>query len=345
MAQADAPHRCRVSTVSGMGPSEPGPPSGPAGPHLASGVPVTRQQVHRAADAEVLITSRARAGPHRFRCAARWPSGHRTAVGGRHSPLLVAESIRQACLCLAQSYFDVPGDTQFVIKSLAFTIDPGREPAARGEATDLAMDVDVGDLRRDPATGQLVALTMRAAYRTADDAGVFATAAGTARLFTPEQYTAVRAAPALRRPLPPAAGPLRRPAPDRVAVARTADVVIAEAADGRWLIAPADPQHPFFFDHPADHLPGMLLLEAARQHAQLQLADPRLRLTGMRMRPLAFTEHQPPAYLRATSPRPGTPHLFRIEQGNARVLEGTFDFATAPPEGVKKTPTRRVEGT
>nr|WP_243875947.1 AfsA-related hotdog domain-containing protein [Streptomyces sp. 846.5] len=253
-----------------MGASEPGQPSGPAGPHVTSGVPVTRQQVHRAADAEVLITARARAGPHRFRCAARWPSGHRTAVGGRHSPLLVAESIRQACLCLAQGYFDVPGDTQFVIKSLAFSIDPGQEPAARGAATDLVMDVDVGDLRLDPATGQLVALTMRAAYRTADDADVFATAAGTARLFTPEQYTAVRAAPALVRPLPPADGPLRRPAPDQVAVARTADFVIAEDADGRWFIAPADPQHPFFFDHPADHLPGMLLLEAARQHALLQ---------------------------------------------------------------------------
>ncbi|WP_370130160.1 ScbA/BarX family gamma-butyrolactone biosynthesis protein [Streptacidiphilus sp. EB103A] len=328
-----------------MGPSEPGPPSGPAGPHVASGVPVTRQQVHRAADAEVLITARARAGSHRFRCTARWPSGHRTAVGGRHSSLLVAESIRQACLCLAQGYFDVPGDTRFVIKSLAFTIDPGREPAARGAATDLVMDVDVGDLRHDPATGQLVALTMRAAYRTADDAEVFATAAGTARLFTPEQYTAVRAAPRDLRPMAATAGLLRRPTPGQVAVARTADVVIAEAADGRWLIAPADPQHPFFFDHPADHLPGMLLLEAARQHALLQLADPRLRLTGMQMRPLAFTEHQPPAYLQAAAPRPGTPHLFRIEQGSARVLEGTFDFAAAPPEGVKSASARRIEGT
>jgi hypothetical protein len=344
MEQVDEPYRCRVPTVSGMGPSQPGPPSGPAGPHVAPGVPVTRQQVHRAADAEVLITARARTGPHRFRCAARWPSGHRTAVGGRHSPLLVAESIRQACLCLAQGYFDVPGDTQFVIKSLAFTIDPGREPAARGAATDLVMDVDVGDLRHDPATGQLVALTMQGAYRTADDAEVFATAAGTARLFTPEQYTAVRAAPTDLQPMA-AAGPLRRPAPGQVAVARSADVVIAQAPDERWLIAPADPRHPFFFDHPADHLPGMLLLEAARQHALLQLADPRLRLTGMRMRPLAFTEHQPPACLRTTAPRPGTPHPFRIEQGSTCVLEGTFDFAAAPSEGVKNASARRIAGT
>lgn len=344
MEQADALHRCPVSTVSGMGPSEPGPPTGAAGPDVAS-VPVTRHQVHRAADSEVLISARAQAGPQSFRCSARWPSGHRTAVGGRHSPLLVAESIRQACLCLAQGYFEVPGDVRFVIKSLAFTIDPRLEPAACDEATDLVLDVNVGDLRHDPATGQLVALSMRAAYRTAGSADVFATAAGTARLFTPEQYTAVRAAPGAARPMPTAAGPLRRPAPGQVAVARTEDVVIAQATDGRWLIAPADPHHPFFFDHPADHLPGMLLLEAARQYALLQLADPQLRLTGMQMRPTAFTEHRPPAYLQATAPRPGLPHLFRIEQGGARVLEGTFDFAAPPPEGVEKASTRRTEGT
>ena len=306
-----------------MGPSEPGQDGAP-------GVPVLRRQVHRTADTEVLITTRARAGPRRFRCTARWPADHRTAVGGRHSPLLVAESIRQACLCLAQSYFDVPEDACFVIKSLAFDIDPGREPVADGGATDLVLDVDVSDQRRDAGSGQLVALTMRAAYRTAGSADVFATAGGTARLFTPEQYTAVRATPAAARPLSPEGDPLRRPAPGLVAVARPADVVIAQATDGRWLISPADPDHPFFFDHPADHLPGMLLLEAARQHALIHLADPRLRLTGMRMRPLAFTEHRPPAHLRVAASAPGASHLFRVEQGDACVLEGAFDFSIPP---------------
>ncbi|MDI6413506.1 AfsA-related hotdog domain-containing protein [Streptomyces albus] len=45
------------------------------------------------------------------------------------------------------------------------------------------------------------------------------------------------------------------------------DVVLAPGPRaGRWRLNP-DPDHPILFDHGGDHVPGMVLLEAARQAA------------------------------------------------------------------------------
>jgi hypothetical protein len=72
-------------------------------------------------------------------------------------------------------------------------------------------------------------------------------------------------------PVPPGV-----PAAD-VGRALAADVVLAEPAPGRTdrRRLRVDTAHPVFFDHPLDHVPGMLLLEAARQAALLQTGGER----------------------------------------------------------------------
>ncbi|MYU48012.1 hypothetical protein GTV15_14040, partial [Streptomyces sp. SID7803] len=60
----------------------------------------------------------------------------------------------------------------------------------------------------------------------------------------------------------------------------TTDVVLSDvpgAGSGgnpRWLLTPPDLNHPILFDHKGDHVPGMVLLEAARQAACAVMAPP-----------------------------------------------------------------------
>ena len=308
------------------------PPASPEWSGLSWDAPVARELVHRSNDGEVLVTSTRRIRSGRFHCAAGWRRNHRTfsANNGGHNPLLIAETIRQACICLSLEYLGIDPGTRFVIKSLAFDLDPRSAPTADGDRTDVCVDVAVGGLRRDDRTGRTVALTMRARFSAAGRR--FATAAGAARLFDEREYAALRAgADAADRP-PAAVGGLVRPAPWRVAVDRADDVVIARAPDGSWLVDPADPVHPFFFDHAVDHLPGMLLLEAARQHALVRAGDPGLRLTGMRMRPLRFAERLPqPSFCGGDTgtAAPGT-GAFGLAQAGRSVLEGSLAFCRPP---------------
>ncbi|WP_280409454.1 AfsA-related hotdog domain-containing protein [Nocardia brasiliensis] len=76
--------------------------------------------------------------------------------------------------------------------------------------------------------------------------------------------------PAPRAP-PPPRGRLGREHPKNVLLAHGSRAT----AGGMSFRLAFDPAHPFFFDHPMDHVPGMLLLEAARQAALATLAEHR----------------------------------------------------------------------
>jgi hypothetical protein len=297
--------------------------------------PVARELVHRTDPGEVLVTDAHRVGPDRFRCAARWRRSHRTYApnsGRRHSPLLVAETIRQACLFLSAEFLGVPPESHFVIRSLGFDIDQEHEPGDGGESTDVVLDVRVSGVRRDAGSGRTVALEMAAEYTAGGRP--FASSSGSARVFDDPSYAALRGAAAGPGPRPPEQGPEAgresgrepsRPEAGRVAVATAGDVVVSRTGDGRWIVDPADLRHPFFFDHAVDHLPGMLLLEAARQHALLGLGDPELRLTRLRMRPLRFAEAAPPPHFEADAEF----RSFRLLQSGTSVLEGELGFSRA----------------
>ena len=297
---------------------------------------VPGELVHRTAADEVLVAGADRLAPDRFLVRLRWRRSHRTfvpAATARHSPLLVAESIRQACIYLAIRFLGVPPETRLVIRELHFAVDPGSAPPAVTETTEAALLVRVVRTRRDEASGQLVALQLEGTLLA--DARVFATAGGSARLFSPADYTALRAAattpaaptgPAQPGPEQP---PLTPPRPGLVGVARPGDVVLAAAPDGRWAVRPADPCHPFFYDHPVDHVPGMVLAEAARQYALLRLGDPGLRLTGLRMRPLAFAETGPLLTCAAPGAVSAAPFPFELRQSGRCVVEGELALARA----------------
>jgi len=237
-------------------------------PHLTATVP--RQLVHRAAVAETFLTSWKRTGAHRFRLFAQWPRAHQLHVSpdrSAYEPLLVAETVRQCGALFAHAEYDAPLDHCFVLKELRLSTHP--EHLAVGAApAEPVLDVTVFDVRH--RAGRPAALRYDTVVRVGGER--VATAHIAVSWISESVYRRLRggrtAATVSTLPMPPAL-----PA-TAVGRALPADVVLAPYdRSGRRQLR-VDTAHPVFFDHPLDHVPGMLLLEAVRQAARVRTAEP-----------------------------------------------------------------------
>jgi hypothetical protein len=282
---------------------------------------VPREMVHRTSVAEVLLTD-VRGNPaDGFQAAACWPRSHPTfsADGsGRHSPLLVVETLRQLGIYLPLRWFGMPPTTRMLIDDLFFVLNPEREPHTVLGCTEVTCAITVSDPRRR-SDGRLTALRLAVSFRAGGQ--LFAQAGGGARLLPPERYAAVRGRRLEARQ--PACAPDGRPDPAALGVARASDVVVARRA-GALAVEPADFGHPFYFDHPSDHMPGMVLLEAARQGAAEASGGRLLRPVSGVMAASRFTEYDPPARVEAVAHHRTC--LFRIRQGGAVTAYGVLGF-------------------
>lgn len=250
---------------------------------------IDRTLVHRDAIAEVLLTDLARLGDTEFLVAAQWPRSHRVYRPdhiGRHDPMLILESIRQSGLALSHFAFGVGHDQQSLMRDVSFVLDQRTEPRALLRATNLVIRVSCQDVIM--RAGRLRGMTITLSF-AADDLR-FATGAGTIRWISAQSYAALRARGGIRPDWDQlrwnSAIPPRVSSPIRAA----ADVLLtAEEKPGsrRRLVVPLD--HPVYFDHPLDHAPGMLLIDAAWQAALEQRADD-ARLVGCALICPTFTE-------------------------------------------------------
>ncbi|MDO0929046.1 ScbA/BarX family gamma-butyrolactone biosynthesis protein [Streptomyces sp. TG1A-8] len=310
---------------------------------------VPRELVHRVSVAEVLLTDVLRIDEVHFLAAACWPRSHPTfpADGtAMHHPLMVAETLRQLGIFIPLRYFGVSADARLLITDLFLAAEPGAQPRVRHGATEVTCRVRITRLRTDQA-GAAVGLRLHVEFSAGGVA--FARAGGGARFLSPGRYAALRGPLAgARRPGAP--GGLFRPDPVTLGVNHPRDVVIGLAGtqeragpdgrdgghgrDGRGaqdgcerrdvVVDVADPRHPFFFDHATDHVPGMVLLEAARQAAALASGGVLLRMTGARLTALRFTEFTPAARVICV------PHhrtcVFRFDQDGERRAFGVLRY-------------------
>lgn len=227
-------------------------------PVLTSTVP--RQYVHRAAIAEVLLSSWQADAGDSFSVTAQWPRNHAfyTPVAGYRcqDPMLGAETVRQAGLLLAHAEFGVPLGHQFMVSGLSFETTPEALEVS-STPTDLELQVTCHDIvrRGNHLSGMRYEVKF---FRDGVPAG-----SGQAKYtcMSPSVYRRLRADRVL--------DPLPRLTPEcPVAVGRTdARDVVLTPFDGGSRQLRVDTSHPALFDHPLDHVPGMLLLEAARQAA------------------------------------------------------------------------------
>ncbi|WP_369201040.1 ScbA/BarX family gamma-butyrolactone biosynthesis protein [Streptomyces sp. PU-14G] len=276
-------------------------------PQLTTTVP--REYVHRASLAEVFLTGCEKINDNLFSLTGQWPRAHtffNSPDGRQHSPLQAAETIRQTGLYLAHSEFGVPLGYHFVMRDLSLLTEPdhleiGRVPS---ELTLSAVCLDLRWKGTRLAEFDMDITIFRYGRQAARGGGRFSCVSDAAykRLRRRQTHSEGEAAPA------PAAPVAReRAAPSVVGRALPSDVVLSPAGRaGRWLLAP-DPDHPILFDHSGDHMPGMVLMEAAQQAARALLAPGNtLVLESMSTHFCRYAELDRPCWIQA--------HLLSVQQ-------------------------------
>ncbi|WP_043266643.1 ScbA/BarX family gamma-butyrolactone biosynthesis protein [Streptomyces sp. CT34] len=226
---------------------------------------VPREYVHRAAVSEVFLTDWRRGGPDSWLVSAQWPRAHSfyRPVNGLHDPLLLIETVRQAGILLSHVAHGVPLDHAIIWRTVRYDLSP---TALR--TTDAPADVELHITDRDVVRRGKRPACVRQEFRIVCDGSDLASAVLDYSCHSPAVYRRLRGeygdlALANSRKLP-----VPEPvAPQLVGRDRTGDVVLSPAGDpGRWQLR-VDTSHPVLFDHPVDHAPGMLMVEAVRQAA------------------------------------------------------------------------------
>ncbi|MWA07957.1 hypothetical protein E5671_01805 [Streptomyces sp. BA2] len=224
-------------------------------PRLTTTVP--KEYVHRASLAEVFLTSCENSGGHIFSLTGQWPRAHtffNSPDGRSHDHLQAVETVRQIGLYLAHTEFGVPLGNHFVMRDISATTYP--EHMGIGHTpSDLKIETIWTSERRDLLSGVNVTI------RRGDH--VVAVGEGHFTCVSPAAYRRLRGTAAEAaidyRPTGQVPADFGRTLPNDLVLAPTDQPTI-------WRLNP-DPTHPVMFDHGGDHIPGMVLLEAARQGA------------------------------------------------------------------------------
>jgi 2-oxo-3-(phosphooxy)propyl 3-oxoalkanoate synthase len=231
---------------------------------------VPREIVHRASVAEVFVTSLADLGADRFDVGVQLPRSHGFYGDNdqlHHDPLAFVEAGRQACLALSHQYFRAPADARFVLRRFAFRVHDRDGLEITATPCEAALRCQV--VRHFAQHGQPNGLHLR--YRVEVGGRHAMTAEFDFSWLSDKAWATLRGAVPHPRTAPPAA---RCPA-TVVGRHRERNVVIGPPQfDGRFARAEllVDTDHPTLFDHPVDHVPGMVLVEAVRQLATASTA-------------------------------------------------------------------------
>lgn len=244
-----------------------GAPACDAGVTFSSTVP--RELVHRWGLSEVFMTDIRRVGDGRYIAGAQWPRMHTFyhPIPRVYDSALIVESLRQATILIAHSMEGVPLGQVFLLPEMAVQALDGhsRDPST---PTNVHISLDVDVLQRTPRGP--AKLHVKARFYVNGDC--IATGTAGARVVDPSAYARMR--------LRSEAGDPPRPTialpPEQVGQRHPGHVVIGESSrDGTWPLH-VDKTNPIMFDHPLDHVPGALLLEAIRQALRAHTREPHL---------------------------------------------------------------------
>jgi 2-oxo-3-(phosphooxy)propyl 3-oxoalkanoate synthase len=259
-------------------------------------LPVDRTLVHRARLHDVLPTQLTRHDDTHFTVSTRWPRDHRLFVtsDGRYTASLVLETIRQTTLLVSHAELGVPMGHHFVMWELCHSLDA--DLLSRGTAPEgVTLDVEVTELRRRGAVPASVAMEM-----TIRMAG-HAVGSGSIRfnITSPAAYDRIRGT-VPRSDDPTLVAALPDPVdPPTVHHTRECDVVLADTDEpGRWQLR-ADPANELFFDRVNDHIPAMVLVEAAQQAANMLLPWGRFHPSASEMNFSRYVEFGVPCRIEA----------------------------------------------
>ncbi|WP_128380669.1 ScbA/BarX family gamma-butyrolactone biosynthesis protein [Streptomyces cavernae] len=270
----------------------------------------------------VLVANWRRRGSHTFTLDLKWP-----AVQGDlpYDPRILAQSIRQSGLVIAHAEYDVPLDHQTILKTLDFTVAPGfRVP--RGRPSILRVEVDVSA----PQLGRRTPNALHMALRILHGTTTVAQVESGFGWISPPVYRRLRGEYAATDwagwQVPPPTIPELVARPDAV------DVVLSPGdRANRWLLRNVV-ANTVLFDHAVDHVPGLVLLEAAQQAAHALLAPDVFAPTRIATRYSHYVEFDQPCWIEAESlPAPAAGvHALRVRgvQGDKTAFTVDLDGTT-----------------
>ncbi|MGW1871235.1 ScbA/BarX family gamma-butyrolactone biosynthesis protein [Streptomyces mauvecolor] len=260
----------------------------------------------------------------------QWPRAHDfyTPTPQAHSPLLFTESVRQALAVSCHTAHGIPRNYHFGWQHLNLEVAADALRTTQRPATLRLRVIHSAIEHRRMGSVRLVAHVQGSVDgRYAGSAEVCYSAHPSSiynRLRGPyaDRTVFLRAAP----PTPPIP-------PERVGRTNPRDVVLSPTGqEGRWHMR-VDTGHTVLYDHPHDHIPGMVLLEAASQAAQASHDTPAT--------PVAFTttfdgyvEFDAPCLLTTTPLAPDLHDRPRVridaQQRERRVFSATVALAPQP---------------
>ncbi|MFF5714437.1 ScbA/BarX family gamma-butyrolactone biosynthesis protein [Streptomyces sp. 62] len=286
----------------------------------ATSTRVPGEFVHRSDPTDIIPTGWTRLTENRFFVSARWLAAHpffSPVAGDRHDPVLVAETIRQTTMLLAHAEFAVPVEDQFVMWGLHYTAD-AEALAFDGPSSDVTVDVICSDL--DIRRGSL--RNLRTTMVLTRDGRHLATGGTQARCTSALAYRRVRGErmAALGRPVPLLPGV----APQLVGREHAKDVVLAPGTrPGQWQLR-INTGHSTLFRRPNDHVPGMLLVEAARQAATATLGSRAYLPTDMDVSFSRYAELDSPCWIEAEVLPGSDPETATVRVSGAQDGEPVF---------------------
>lgn len=312
---------------------------------------VDRSLLHRRALSEVFLTDSRQLGGSHYVSAAQLPPAHAyytdhiDATGDGDAihidPLLVLECCRQAETYGGHAYFGVGRDVKFIARSWAMDL-PGLGGIAATAPVELIIDATVSGRRG--ARGRPTALSY--AMRVFAAGTLLGTVTIDVGYLSPGAYARLRTARRGDAPHLAVVGPATVPSACLVpsaSVGRTdprnvvlTDPVFQDLSVRAGVRVPLE--NPSLFDHPLDHLPGMVLMEAARQACQLtatrvsEVAPGQVAVTGADMVFSSWAELDQPVAVQAALDRTDRAGQQRaaiaFEQRGAVIASGTMAVRT-----------------
>ncbi|MBP0458785.1 AfsA-related hotdog domain-containing protein [Streptomyces montanisoli] len=312
---------------------------------------VDRRLLHRRALSEVFLTDTESAGDNRFLAGAQLPSSHAyfTDHAGHTAidPILLLECARQAETYGAHVHLGVGDDTKFVLKSWSMRL-PGLFAAHACDPAELTMDVTTDCPLGASVPARAVTYDIRLLV-SGEPVGDVHLEVG---YLSSAAYSVVRSGRRGSAPVSSDDVPLTRATTAPGEVGRTNPVnalLVDPVRDGESVTAgvrvPSD--NASMFDHAQDHLPGMVLTEAARQACLLagsELLGHSPNTTAVAGFGLAFSRFAELDAPTTVNARPegrrddGTAvHRVSFHQSGAEIAAGTMDTTAVPASHRRST--------
>jgi len=218
---------------------------------------LARQWVHKRFDDNVFIGEPSADRDGSFRVNSAFPVHHELysdSLSGLSASGYLIEVARQANLAISHRFFDVPLESNFLVTSIDWQFERA-EPYVVTELEPYSVVTKVSDVLR--RKGSVCKVATRSEFRLGGERFL----SGGATFLISARHAGV---PAEVEDGPISARPVV--SPSEAQVRHVANVLIGRAHGERVPLL-VNPKHPYFFEHPNVHVPGMMLLEGGKQAA------------------------------------------------------------------------------